>query len=193
VDNRSERGLFTTWIRGAEQRTDIDAAVNANVVLYLGECEATRSACDALVEIVNESREAESCWYYEGDMPLYYFVSRAFRNGLTSLERSCDAIVAKVESAPQTDSLVAALAICTLLNFGVADRRILGDSAARIVQDQRPDGSWPRAAFMRNAGPTLMARRPPMLYSGSEELTTAFCIEALSRFEARKPASAEPA
>ena len=179
--NRNPRGLFYTWFRVAKARNDVDSAVNANVLLHLGENDETRVVCDYLVGLVNRDEESHSYWYYDDDLALYYFMSRAFRNGARSLSGATESIASKIDARTVDSSLWAALAIATLANFESVTPATAAPFIDRILSDQGSDGSWPVAAFMRNAGPGLMLRRPAMSYSGSEELTTAFCIEALSR------------
>jgi hypothetical protein len=70
------------------------------------------------------------------------------------------------------DELSTALAICTLLNFGVPPEELAG-SAAFLAAAQQTDGSWPRiGAWGGQAMPANF---------GSAELTTGYCIEALAR------------
>jgi hypothetical protein len=67
-------GLFRTWIvrwwphplatwrffRRIAERADVDSVINANAVFYLGECEETRPAVAAMLEILRARREMAS-------------------------------------------------------------------------------------------------------------------------------------
>ena len=69
------------------------------------------------------------------------------------------------------------MAISTLVNCGLTRIDVQERAAQWLVAAQREDGSWPARAFY--AGP-----EPPAVhayYWGSEELTTAMCLEALAR------------
>jgi hypothetical protein len=207
LNNRNARGFFYTWL--AAHRTlrskhvskhveeqihrlidpdvelvmslsgaldNIDCAVNANVLLYLGECSATQASIEYLIETVLEDHVQTCSTYYLHPLCFYYFLSRAFANGVRSLEKTRAAITARLESAlihsgSFGNPLFTALAGCTLLNFGE-----MTSSVQRVVQfllqSQNPDGSWARHAMFLGPAP----------YYGSEELTTALCIEALTGF-----------
>jgi hypothetical protein len=199
--NRNSQGIFYTWVAA---RTDsppelaaeiqrlvnpqvalvlsftgvldnIDCAVNANVLLYLGEIAQTEQAVAYLIDVVRAEREAACSHYYLDRLSFYYMLSRAFAHGAVSLAETRNAVVDRVLSTQAEDGawgneLLTALAACTLLNFGQAgpplDRGI--ESLLRL---QRDDGSWRRV-------PMFLGRDP---YYGSEALTTALCVEALAR------------
>ena len=55
---RDEAGLFRTWLRGPDRPNDVDAVVNANVVLYLGERPGTEAARAHLRDLVLTGQEA---------------------------------------------------------------------------------------------------------------------------------------
>jgi hypothetical protein len=88
------------------------------------------------------------------------------------------AVIDKLFSCQESDGsfgnpLSTALAACTLLNF---DQRtpVLRRAVEFLLATQQDDGSWPRIPFFADS----------VSYYGSEELTAAFCVEALSRFSA---------
>lgn len=159
---------------------NIDCAVNANVLLYLGESSATQSAIDYVIETVLDDRVHARSTYYLHSLSLYYLVSRAFINRVSSLEKTRATIVRRLESAQANsgafgNALSTALAACALLNFGEASSTV--DRAVQsLLQAQNPDGSWARHAMFLGPAP----------YYGSEELTTALGIEALTRYRDSK-------
>jgi hypothetical protein len=180
LNNRHPSGLFKTWLRGGEADNDVDGAVNANVLLYLGERTETRAALEIVAKAINEDREALASWYYPDALALYYMVSRAYYHGVTGFGICRDAILRKVrarQSNGDEAALPVALALCTLANFGAAAGTDTERAVEMLVACQAADGAWARCAFY--AGP-----EPPMPHSvwfGSEELTTAFTLEALAR------------
>lgn len=183
--NRNESGLFFTWLGKAEGPNDIDSVVNANVLLYLGEREETRAASDYLIATVADRKEAETYYYYLDNLALYYAVSRAYFNGVTSLGEARDRIVSNIGANRRDDGsfgneLLTALALCSLLNYGCGDLEVLGGGVENLVSAQLDDGSWPRIAYY--AGP--VPPKPLARWYGSEELTTALCLEALVRYRA---------
>jgi len=185
LGNRNENGLFFTWLSGANYPKDVDSVVNANVLLFLGEREETRAVSEYLNAIIVEHREPETYYYYLDDLALYYAVSRAHFNGVNSLAPTRDPVVSRIVSRQRADGsfgseILTALAVCTLLNYSWADTGSLASGIGSLIDTQRADGSWPRQAYY--AGP--LPPRPYAAWYGSEELTTGFCLEALTRFQA---------
>jgi hypothetical protein len=176
VANRDEAGRFYTWVGGADVQNDVDSVVNANVVLYLGDRDETESACRYLVDTIESNREGDSYRYYLDDMTLYYAISRAYARGTASLGKTRTAIVERVLRRGRDDGsfgneLATACAVCTLANFEYGGITRLRSAARYLEEQQGADGSWRRVAMYRQPG----------TYYGSEELTTALCLEALAR------------
>jgi hypothetical protein len=200
--NRNEAGAFYTWLAprttvppemtqaisrlvGAETllaillsgtMNDVDCAVNANVLLYLGQGEEARGAVEYLIGVVLDDREQECNHFYPDPLAFYYMLSRAYFNGISALAPTLRPVLDKLLPQQESDGsfgdmLRTALAACTLLNF---DQRAtaLCRAVEQLLAAQRKDGSWPRLALFLGLAP----------YYGSEELTTALCVEALSRY-----------
>ena len=175
LENRNEAGLFHTWVGDTVPENDVDSVVNANVVLYLGDRDETRSACRYLIETIENDRESASYYYYLDDMTLYYAVSRAYARGTSSLGGARAATIEKVlqrsnDDGSFGDELVTACAVCSLANFEYDGVTRLGDAARYLEERQNDNGSWRRVAMFCQPG----------RYYGSEELTTALCLEALT-------------
>jgi len=173
--NRRADGVFRTWFRPPGTPDDVDVVVNANAVLFLGERPETTAACAFLNRAIAERRESRASIWGLDILSCYYVISRAHANAAPSLVRSGRAIVRRTLARRRRDGsfgddLATALAVCTLLNLGYCDRGVLRSAALRLVLRQRAGGGWKRAAFFRGPG-----------FFGSEEITTAFCVEALSR------------
>jgi hypothetical protein len=179
--NRDEQGRFFTWVRPGG-RNDVDSVVNANVLWYLGERPETQAACDYLNSLVVAGAEADSYWYYEDSLALYYAISRAWESGVMRLEAACGAIAPRITARQQADGsfgnvVNSAMAVCTLLNLGESKHPAVARAMESLVAGQRGDGSWPRVAVWN--GPEAPA--PRSLWWGSEELSTGLCVEALAR------------
>ncbi len=149
------------------RRDDVDAVVNANALLYLGERPDTLAALEFVVEKVLDESAAWSL-YYEDRLALYYAAARAFRHSAPRLALVRDHIVARISERrlERFSPLQAALAASALLTFepaSTAAANLLGF----IVDTQRSDGGWDAYPFYN--------------VWGSEELTTGLCLEVLAR------------
>ena len=176
LENRNEADLFYTWIGGAAVENDVDSVVNANVMFYLGDRNETRSVCRYLIDTIESSREGYSYHHYLDHMTLYYAVSRAYSHGAPSLSGAREAIIEKVlqlgrDNGSFGDVLATACAVCSLANFEYDGVTRLRDAARYLEENQSANGSWRRVAMYFQPG----------RYYGSEELTTALCLEALTR------------
>lgn len=181
--NRDSKGRFRTFL---SDRSDdnLCGLVNANVVLYLGEREETLAACDYLVSLTNQDDVGKRTLYGVDDLLFYYVLSRAYfhgvtRHGATRLAKARDAAIAAIvgrrdeEGSLGGHALHTSMAISSLLNFDAAEPRLLMDGIRYLLESQSRDGSWPCAAFYIDFDEG---------YYGSEEVTTALCIEALARW-----------
>ena len=187
---RDESGLFRTWLRGPDRQNDVDAVVNANVVLYLGERPETEAACAYLRDCALRGQEAGSYRYYVDDAALHYAISRASWHGVRRLDELRDALVEKAIGRQRADgsfgdALCTAWTVSTLMNMGADCSDAMGRALGSLLARQSPDGGWPAIAAF--AGPEPPA--PPTLRWGSQELTTAACVEALARAAAARVAS----
>lgn len=174
MENRNEGDLFYSWVGVEAPANDVDSIVNANVVLYLGDRDETKSACRYLIDTIKRDYVSDSYRYYFDDMTLYYAVSRAYAHGTSSLSEARDALIEKVLQFSKDDGsfgneLATACAMCSLTNFGYDGVTRLRAAARYLKEQQRADGSWRRIG---------MYNQPGVCY-GSEELTTALCLEAL--------------
>jgi prenyltransferase beta subunit len=174
MENRNEGDLFYSWVGVEAPANDVDSIVNANVVLYLGDRDETKSACRYLIDTIKRDYVSDSYRYYFDDMTLYYAVSRAYAHGTSSLSEAREALIEKVLQFSKDDGsfgneLATACAMCSLSNFGYDGVTRLRAAARYLKEQQRADGSWRRIG---------MYNQPGVCY-GSEELTTALCLEAL--------------
>lgn len=177
-NNRNSKGLFYTWLLNkSDRRNDVDCAVNANILLYLRDRQQTMATCDWLNDLIVSSKDENCSIYYPDRLVLYYLVSRAWYNGVKCLQPSVNSIIKRTAKFQEFfgnygNELQTALAINTLLNFNSLNNQA-AKSINWLLKRQNKDGSWAKSIFF--VGPNR--------YFGSEELTTAFCIEALCRYD----------
>jgi hypothetical protein len=191
LKNRNRRGLFRTWkltlaqlrhpliscaffTKTSARPFDVDAVVNANALHYLGDIpEVTRY----LVRVLRENGEAHCDKWYESPFAIWYFFSRALQR---NAPEAGELIVKKITATKPAGALDRALAICALRLWNQpAD-------AGPLLAQQLDSGAWPAAPLYhggraRRRDGTFAPPHPDTPHWGSEELTTAFCIEALAR------------
>ncbi len=189
--NRNRRGLFYTWkltraqlrhplvafaffTKTSAKPFDVDAVVNANALHYLGD---VAEVVEHVLQILRDDRETQCDKWYDNPFVVWYFFSRALR-GIAPAGGAL--MTKKLAAARPSNALEHALAICALRDWNEpAD-------VAPLLALQLESGAWPAAPLYhggraRKRDGTFAAPHPDTPYWGSEALTTAFCIEALSR------------
>jgi hypothetical protein len=194
LGNRTSSGLFRTWVitrvearhpltlygffrHTSAKPFDIDAVVNANVLHYLGPGPHARPVVEYLAAVMRERRERSCDQWYENPFVVWYFFSRALHVVAPELG---PLMADRLASAEPATPLEAALAACSL---GYWRQPML---VKDILDTQLASGGWPAASLYhggraRRRDGSFAAPHPDTPHWGSEELTTAFCIEALSR------------
>jgi len=179
--NRDGNGIFKTWIRdpNSTNPNDVDCVVNANVLLYLGENSRTGEACRFLTRVIREDTEIENSVYYVDDTAVYYMTSRALNEGVACLESVRDTMIARLierqeEDGSFGDELATGFALCTFFNCDAYPDSIIEEGIDYLVDTQTFRGSWPASAFY--------AAKDDGVFWGSQEFTTAICLEALVRY-----------
>jgi len=176
---RETPARFVFWRKTEADPDDIDCAVNANVLLYLNECEDTKAAIAYLIEVTLSGKEVMCDKWYLSKFPHYYMLSRAYFNGVEALGAVKSTVTDTLERMLDTNGecsnpLDTALAACTLLNFN-HQSEALHKAIRSLVETQKSDGAWLRVP--------LYYGDPKKYYGwGSQELTTGFCVEAIARY-----------
>ena len=170
------------WYEVEANRHDVDGVVNANALYYLGERPETQPVIAWLLRIIAEGREADCDLWYRDAPIVYYFFTRCYHAGISALEPLRAPIIARIRASGQPSGQLGnsvvdtALSVCTLLNLGAAPPE-LEAAITFLLHAQQPTGDWPRW-LVYYGGPLKR------MGWGSEELTTAFCLEALARYRA---------
>ena len=175
LSNLDEEGRFLTWIRPPGMPNDTDSVVNANVISWLGDRVETRAAQAWIERLIKDGQENGTSLWYPQVMDLYYCVSRAsylatpvFANLRNVLARRI--LQSKPENVLQKAQAVSALRLLQCDDDQQFIRRLLNE----VIELQRNDGSWPSCEVWR--GPADLG-----YVFWSSALTSAYCIEALSR------------
>ncbi len=167
------------WTNNNLSPKDVAAVVNANVLLYLGDCRATGRVSDYLHDVLRSEGEADSDQWYRSRFAFYYAVSRCAYAGIESVTPLLDVIVERILAAAGAggvigaDALDTAQAVCALQNCGHSGADL--DSAVEfLLSRQSAEGGWSIAPFYFGGD----------VQFGSEEVSTGFALEALSRYRA---------
>lgn len=165
---------------------DVDAGVNANVLCALGRFDGHEAVVDYLLGVLREGREADADKWYDNPFVLWYLFARALvpLNG-----DAAPLLLTRMAQATPRTPLEQALAIATRITCGSMPE---DQSVSALIDAQSADGSWPRAAVYfggreRRRDGTLAPAHPDTPRWGSEELTTAFALEALARWLDQQP------
>lgn len=209
--NRNKKGLFYTWFtlrfntsknstywklllrelkyplkslgfwRSFEcSKNDIDGVVNANLLYYLGENEHTTPIIPFLLQIIEEHKEADCDKWYRDPFTFYYFLSRNYYRGISALRPAKESIRQRILGSVHSDGsmgfsvLDTALAVNTLFNFNIEIIEI-EQAINYLIKMQDMTGLWARSALYYGSSSKKIG-------FGSEELTTALCLEALARY-----------
>ncbi|TKC59253.1 hypothetical protein FBD94_17125 [Pedobacter hiemivivus] len=173
-------GTFLFWKNTEATRYDVDAAVNANILYYLGLNEQTAPIVDYMLDIIAKKKENDCDSWYCNPFTIYYFFSRNYKAGIQELEPAAKTIVERILATLKNDHSIGesildtALGVISLINCGYHSI-LLEKTIEYIIDQQKHSGGWHRWAVYYG-GPKKR------LTYGSEEMTTGFCLEALALY-----------
>ena len=170
------------WRRTSAAPYDVDAVVNAGVLLYLGDGAHARPVVSYLLEVLARREMAHCDKWYRSPFLFYAAVSRCAEAGVSGLEEAGMTIAARIAAATSKDGQIGAGPVDTALGLTAltiwnVESRTCARAARYLVTSQSSDGSWPAEPVYFGGPP----EDPQVPSWGSEELTTALCVEALSR------------
>ena len=169
------------WSKFECNRNDIDGVVNANALFYLGLNERTDPIVNYIIDIIIQNKEEDCDLWYRNAFTIYYFFSRNYANGITRLEAARQLMIDRIFDKANEDGsfgtgiLDTALGVISLINLNCKSS-LLTKAIHYITDNQTAYGNWIRWAVYYG-GPKKLS------CFGSEELTTGFCLEALSLYK----------
>lgn len=170
------------WLKHECERNDVDAVVNANILFYFGIREETKSIVPYLLNLVANNTAANNDHWYKNPFTFYYFLSRNYKT-VAALEPARKTVIERIcntlnDDGSFGDSIMDnALAISTLINFGYHDA-ILTKAVQLLISSQTESGCWERNIF-------FYAGNSKAVGWGSEEIVTAYCLEAIHSYMTR--------
>ena len=191
LSNRDEEGRFLTWILEDDEpdvasrfRIEADPVVNANVIAHLGDHRETRDAQRWLEALIGEGMVEGTSKWYPDTVTTYYAASRAMVRGRPALHNLHLTLGGRIldlfeERGEAGDILQTSQAVSALYNVGMLERIDAGQLMERFLDSQHEDGSWPE--LLAFGDQTLRWGILGQIGHGSEAITSAFCIEAMSR------------
>ena len=191
LSNRDEEGRFLTWILEDDEpdvasrfRIEADPVVNANVIAHLGDHRETRDAQRWLEALIGEGMVEGTSKWYPDTVTTYYAASRAMVRGRPALHNLRLTLGGRIldlfeERGEAGDILQTSQAVSALYNVGMLERIDAGQLMERFLDSQHEDGSWPE--LLAFGDQTLRWGILGQIGHGSEAITSAFCIEAMSR------------
>ena len=171
-----EGGPYRTWFVPASAEPvwkDIDLAVNSNIAYFLSLQDVT---LDNIIKLVEEKIDKNDYVspYYPSFYPVIYFISR-FYSG-EKKDKVINFLLSKKDNNWKWQNpLNTALVVSSLLNLEYSPPE-LEKSINYLIKSQK-NGAWKPYAFCLD--PAIKGKK---YYAGSSALTTAFCLEALSKY-----------
>lgn len=173
--------MLLFWRTTEAAYNDIDAVVNANVLLYLGRNKQTMPVIQWLARLVEDGHEQDSDKWYRDMFTFHYALSRCHHTGIAGFEHLKPLVMARLTAEQRPDGgfgthpMHTALALNTLFNYGAGvDLASIHSALASLMNNQASDGGWQSAPYYYG-GPQQSVSW------GSRELSTALCLEALIR------------
>jgi len=172
---------FFFWTKNEAGKYDVDGAVNANVLFYLGLRDETLPIVDLMLDIIANHREGDCDKWYRNPFTIYYFFSRNVHAGITPLEPIRLPIIERIVSTVKASGalgesiLDTALGIISLIKLDYRSS-VLANAVNYLIAEQAQYGNWARLPLYYG-GPKKLS------CYGSEEITTGFCLEALALYQ----------
>ncbi len=172
-----EGGPYRTWLvpaTASKEWQDVDLAVNSNIAYFLSLQDISLPKLNSLIVRAIETNNYYSPNYPPG-YPVIYFISRFYKGN--KVNRVKNFLISKRQNKIHwRNPLNTALSVLSLMNFGFPPDRL--EKSILYLIDKQKKGVWKPYVF--NIDPAIKRKT---YYAGSPALTTAFCLEALAKYE----------
>ena len=155
---------------------NIDCVVNANVVSYFGNSLDVAQAAAWVTGTVQNGHAATNDRWYQSEAALLYAVARGCEKHTESFCRIQPVIAERAEKLqPLCHSALDAGLVASVLNVVIPASPRLVQCIDTILAMQEEDGGWPARVYYYDS-------HKRALCWGSRELSSGYCLEALTRF-----------
>jgi len=185
---RNAQGIFNTWILNVDppfekKDNNVDWVVNANALFFYSLIDQRLPEIEQyLIRVVQKETFKQRSSYYDSPFCFIYCLTRAYADGHNprlgpAIAKIKGYLPSIIEEGKLLDNpLESALATVGLLNCG-EDVAGLAQMMEHLLSMQGKNGGWPTSIFF-TGGPYTNHH----IAYGSEELTTAIALEAVSKY-----------
>lgn len=174
---KKEGGPYRTWLVNDFADPiwkDIDVAVNSNIAYFLSLIEVDLPNINEFIEKKFLAKSLKSP-YYHTSIPVLYFISRFYKGKLK--EKLINEIISLQTTSNWWGSPIStALAVSAIINLGGINK-VNSKKIIHKLLSYQVNGAWGAAAFVIEKN-----KLNEIIYAGSKCLTTAFCLEALEKY-----------
>lgn len=175
---KKEGGPYRTWLVDEKTDTiwrDVDIAVNSNIAYFLSLQKIELTNLNRYIEKNITLRKLISP-YYPSSLPILYFISRFY------VGKEKTIIIKQLLSTRNSkgywdNPLDTALGICVLLHYNTPPEE-LTHAVGYIIEQQR-ENNLKAFPFYTGVNP----KKDKTYFAGSSALTTAFCLEAIAKYQ----------
>jgi len=197
LNNRNNDNLFLLWIYDGKKYNMSDhmvfnsedgknpnlvgCGVNANVAMYINNSDVSKPVCKFINhQIANNGCKSQ---FYDKKFFLYYVISRAYSNGIDCLNDIKSKIINNILDSQNEDGsfgtdMDTALSLNALFMLKYRGPEIF-KGVNSLLNNQNEDGSWDIDILARSKSDVVEE------YYFSQDIVTAWAIEALHRFETK--------
>ena len=173
---KQEGGPYHTWLvpeNAQKVWKDVDIAVNSNIAYFLSLQKVDLPNLVLFIESRVNQGDLTSV-YYPTIYPTTYFLSRWYKGKKV---KKLESILLSEQNKDGywENPLYTALAVLSLLHLGILPINLR--KAISYLLSCQANGAWEPYGFCLDP-----ARKRKTYYAGSKALTTAFCLEALSKY-----------
>jgi hypothetical protein len=194
MEYRTEQNIFQTWLPDLDPKfcsidyNEVDWVINSNILYFNHLLNSELPQVEAyLAQIVENGDYMKPSINYPSLSGIYCF-SRAYSLCTStvldySASKITDYLKKKISKEDSNDSLLNALSAISFMNLASYSCNLIRFIIEKLLKLQRKNGSWPAGVFFSVISPKFPKVKVKW---GSQELTTALALEAISEYAYKK-------